>query len=72
MPEIGKLYRVTSGGKTLPNLYRYEGDRPLHCQLHGERYGTGWVMRKRRNSDVKPWGSVSVFDIDGTRLEPVE
>lgn len=71
-PEIGRLYQITRKGedRPLPNFYRFEREEPLHCQLHGDRYGTAWLFRKRRNSDVRPWGNVHSFDSGGVVLQP--
>lgn len=71
-PEIGKTYKVTVGKDVMPTLWRLEEIVPLHCSLHGERYGTGYVMRKRRNSEKRPWGTLGNFDASSTTLELVE
>lgn len=74
MPEVGKLYYITRKGEArpLPNAYRFERSEPLHCQLHGEHYGTAWLFTKRRNSDVRPWGhALYRFDSDSISLHPV-
>lgn len=53
---VGAFYRVPWS----PNPHRLEEIRPQHCQLHGEYIGEQLYLRKRRNSEVRPWGSVSV------------
>lgn len=52
---IGQMYRVPWS----PNPHRLEGVRQQHCQLHGEPIGWTLELRKRRNSEVRPWGSIS-------------
>jgi hypothetical protein len=53
---IGGMYRVPWS----PNPHRLEEIRKRHCQLHGEFIGWSLCLRKRRNSETRPWGSVSV------------
>jgi hypothetical protein len=65
------LYRLSRDGITLPNLYRFEGEQAQHCQLHGDYIGQQWLFRKRRNSEVRPWGSVHVFTTEGLQIERV-
>lgn len=72
-PRKGKLYTVTHNGVVLPNKYKFVRTEPLHCQLHGEWYGTAWIMVRRRNSETRPWGScLHRFDSSTTTLEPCE
>jgi hypothetical protein len=52
--DIGKLYRVPWS----PNPHRLEELRPRHCQMHGEYLWVEAVFRKRRNSEIRPWGSL--------------
>lgn len=74
IPTVGAMYRLTVHGKALPNLYRFEGERAQHCQLHGDYIGQEWMFRKRRNSESKPWGSVHVYSANSPHLHiaPVE
>lgn len=69
-PKLGTLYVIAQNGRTLPNLYRYEGDRPWHCQMHGDYIGQQWLFRKRRNSDVRPWSrGICAFDPAGIEIK---
>ena len=68
MPVVGAMYRLTVNGRPLPNLYRFEGEEAQHCQLHGEYIGQRWLFLKRRNSEVKPWGSVRSYAADNPDL----
>lgn len=69
MPVVGSMYRLTLAGRALPNLYRFEGEEPQHCQLHGEYIRQLWLFRKRRNSEKRPWGSVHSYVADNPDLQ---
>ncbi len=56
--DIGKMFHVPWS----PNLHRLEFIRRKHCQLHGEFIGMECGFRKRRNSEVRPWGNISIAD----------
>ena len=56
--QIGQLFTVPWS----PNPHRLEFIRPRHCQLHGEFIGMEAGLRKRRESETRPWGSISVVD----------
>lgn len=67
----GHLYRITyRDRRPYPNLYCYEGrHKSVHCQLHGEYIGEEYEFTKRRNSDVRPWGLIHLFRLDGLTFE---
>ena len=58
--QIGELFTVPWS----PNPHRLEFVRRQHCQLHGEFIGMEVGLRKRRNSESRPWGSISVTSAD--------
>lgn len=53
-----------------PNPHRLEEIRPQHCQLHGDFIGYQLALRKRRNSEVRLWGSLHIVDIGDKRIVP--
>ena len=58
--DIGRMFLVPWS----PNPHRLEWIRPRYCQLHGEYIGQEAGFRKRRNSETRPWGSISVVAVD--------
>jgi len=62
--DIGAMFHVPWS----PNLHRLEFVRRKHCQLHGEYIGMEAGLRKRRNSEARPWGSISVVDADNPAI----
>lgn len=58
--QIGELFTVPWS----PNPHRLEFVRPRNCQLHGVVIGMEAGLRKRRNSETRPWGSISVVSAD--------
>jgi hypothetical protein len=65
--KIGALYRVPWS----PNPHRLEAIKPQHCSLHGEYIGMQLHLRKRRNSETRPWGSLCVASPIDT-IQPLE
>lgn len=65
--EIGAMYRVPWS----PNPHRLEEIRPQHCQLHGEHIGWTLLLRKRRNSETRPWGSCSAASANTAGIERI-
>lgn len=57
---IGAMYKVPWS----PRPHRLEEIRKRHCQLHGDFIGYELCLRKQRNSEVRPWGSVSCASPD--------
>lgn len=51
--DIGKMYRVPWS----PNPHKLVRVQPRHCSLHGEFIGMEALFLKKRNSDIRPWGS---------------
>lgn len=58
--NIGRMFHVPWS----PNPHRLEWIRPRHCQLHGEFIGYEAGLRKKRNSEKRPWGSIAVVMVD--------
>ena len=65
--DVGKMYRVPWS----PNPHKLEFVRTRHCQMHGEFIGMEIGLRKRRNSETRPWGSVAVVAIDTLGIEEI-
>jgi hypothetical protein len=66
--QIGQMFHVPWS----PNPHRLEFVRPCYCQLHGEFIGMEAGLVKRRNSELRPWGSaIHIVAADDPRIAAI-
>jgi hypothetical protein len=63
--DVGQMFSVPWS----PNPHKLEWIRPRYCSLHGEFIGMEAGFLKRRNSEIRPWGScIHVVMANDTRI----
>jgi hypothetical protein len=65
--DVGQMFHVPWS----PNPHRLEAVRLKHCQLHGEFIGLEACFRKKRNSTVRPWGSLYIISADNPEVRRI-